>query len=87
LPNPDAGRARKKVVLEGDVPNPINPPAACNFHPRCPRFQEGRCDVETPPLDPIAGSHLVACHYPLERWPMDIAEQPVAQPQPVESTG
>ena len=38
----------KKFVLEGDVPNPINPPAACNFHPRCPRFHEGHCDVETP---------------------------------------
>jgi oligopeptide/dipeptide ABC transporter ATP-binding protein len=87
LPNPDAGRARKSVVLEGDVPNPINPPAACNFHPRCPRFHEGHCDVETPPLDPIANEHLVACHYPLERWPMDIAERPAARPQPVETTG
>ncbi len=51
LPNPETGRARKRVVLEGDVPNPINPPAACNFHPRCPRFHEGHCDVETPPLE------------------------------------
>ena len=55
------------------MPNPINPPAACNFHPRCPRFHEGHCDVETPPLDPIGPTtHFVACHYPLERWPMDI---------------
>jgi oligopeptide/dipeptide ABC transporter ATP-binding protein len=85
LPNPETGRARKSVVLEGDVPNPINPPAACNFHPRCPRFHQGHCDVETPPLDPIADEHFVACHYPLERWPMDIAQRPVAQAQPVES--
>ena len=73
-------------MLEGDVPNPINPPSACNFHPRCPRFQQGRCDVDTPPLAPIADDHLVACHYPLERWPMSIAEQP-ASVQPVESAG
>ena len=75
LPDPEAGRARKQVVLEGDVPNPINPPSACNFHPRCPRFHEGHCDVETPPLAPIARDHLVACHYPLERWPMDIGDR------------
>jgi oligopeptide/dipeptide ABC transporter ATP-binding protein len=86
IPNPEIGRARKGVVLEGDVPNPINPPSACNFHPRCPRFQAGHCDVDTPPLAPIADDHLVACHYPLERWPMSIAEPP-ASVQPVESAG
>jgi oligopeptide/dipeptide ABC transporter ATP-binding protein len=72
IPDPDRGRERKSVVLEGDVPSPINPPSACNFHPRCPRFHEGRCDVDTPPLDPVAQGHFVACHYPLERWPMDM---------------
>jgi oligopeptide/dipeptide ABC transporter ATP-binding protein len=89
LPNPDKGRARKQVVLEGDVPNPINPPAACNFHPRCPRFHEGHCDVETPPFESIAGTrdHFVACHYPLERWPMDLAERSATLTEPVESTG
>jgi len=73
IPNPERGRQRIRVVLEGDVPNPINPPAACNFHPRCPRFHEGHCDVETPELAPVASGHLAACHYPLERWPMDLA--------------
>jgi oligopeptide/dipeptide ABC transporter ATP-binding protein len=87
IASPDIGRARKQVVLEGDVPNPINPPVACNFHPRCPRFHEGHCDVETPPLAPIAYEHLVACHYPLERWPMNIAEGGHAAVQPVESAG
>ncbi|HEY7344154.1 MAG TPA: oligopeptide/dipeptide ABC transporter ATP-binding protein, partial [Gaiella sp.] len=89
IASPDIGRARKQVVLEGDVPNPINPPAACNFHPRCPRFQQGHCDVETPPLAPIAYDHLVACHYPLERWPMNIAERDAraADAEPVESAG
>ena len=47
---PTVGRQRRRIVLEGDVPNPINPPNACRFHPRCPRFVEGHCDVEEPEL-------------------------------------
>jgi oligopeptide/dipeptide ABC transporter ATP-binding protein len=75
IPDPALGRQRKRVVLEGDVPNPINPPSACWFHPRCPRFHEGHCDVETPELLPRGGpGHVAACHYPLERWPMSEAE-------------
>ena len=70
IPDPDLGRARKQVLLEGDVPNPINPPSACWFHPRCPRFHEGHCDVETPVLRGVGEEHYTACHYPLERWPM-----------------
>jgi oligopeptide/dipeptide ABC transporter ATP-binding protein len=70
IPDPEAGRQRRRIVLEGDVPSPINPPSACWFHPRCPRFREGHCDVETPPLYSFGDGHLAACHYPLERWPM-----------------
>ena len=71
IPDPALGRLRKRVVLEGDVPNPINPPSACHFHPRCPRFHEGHCDVNTPELRNVAGhGHTAACHYPLEKWPM-----------------
>src|SRR5436853_1339072 len=70
IPDPEAGRNRQPVVLEGDVPSPINPPSACWFHPRCPRFREGHCDVETPLLHSFGDGHLAACHYPLERWPM-----------------
>ncbi len=73
IPDPKLGRQRIQVALEGDVPNPINPPDACNFHPRCPRFHEGRCDVDTPALASVGRDHVVACHYPLERWPMDLA--------------
>ncbi len=65
VPNPELGRQRKHIVLEGDVPSPVNPPSACNFHPRCPRFHAGHCDVETPELDPKEGGNLAACHYPL----------------------
>jgi oligopeptide/dipeptide ABC transporter ATP-binding protein len=70
VPNPELGRQRKHIVLEGDVPNPINPPAACNFHPRCPRFRDGHCNVEEPELRPVVDGQLVKCHYPLEFWPM-----------------
>ena len=73
IPNPELGRQRVQVVLEGDVPNPINPPAACNFHPRCPRFREGHCDVETPPLEELSPGHLTACHYPLAHGALDLA--------------
>ena len=74
IPDPDLGRARTHIVLEGDVPNPINPPSACNFHPRCPRFREGHCDVEPPPLYSVGTGHVAACHYPLEHWPMGAEE-------------
>jgi peptide/nickel transport system ATP-binding protein/oligopeptide transport system ATP-binding protein len=71
IPNPREARSRQPVVLEGDVPSPINPPAACRFHPRCPRFQAGTCDTVEPPLEQReAGGSEVACHFPLETWPM-----------------
>jgi oligopeptide/dipeptide ABC transporter ATP-binding protein len=73
IADPTAGRARRQIVLTGDVPSPLNPPAACRFHPRCPRFVDGKCNVDEPELNPAAGGsdHRFACHFPLERWPMD----------------
>jgi oligopeptide/dipeptide ABC transporter ATP-binding protein len=65
---------RKRIVLTGDVPSPIAPPTACVFHPRCPRFHRGHCDVEEPLLRELAPHQAAACHYPLERWPMSDAE-------------
>jgi oligopeptide/dipeptide ABC transporter ATP-binding protein len=64
------GSSKQRIVLGGDVPSPVDPPAACVFHPRCPRFQAGHCDVETPGLQRFEGDHEAACHYPVERWPM-----------------
>ena len=83
IADPERGRARQPFVLEGDVPSPLNPPSACRFHPRCPRFQKGRCDVEEPALYPFGDGHVAACHYPLERWPLDADEFSKAGP-PVE---
>jgi oligopeptide/dipeptide ABC transporter ATP-binding protein len=72
IADPTAGRARKQIVLTGDVPSPLNPPAACRFHPRCPRFVDGKCNVDEPQLSPAPGNpdHQFSCHFPLERWPM-----------------
>ena len=69
-PNPKLARERRPIVLQGDVPNPINPPDGCRFHPRCPRSREGLCDVEEPQLREFAAGHAGACHLPLEHWPM-----------------
>ncbi|MGZ4339833.1 MAG: ABC transporter ATP-binding protein [Gaiellaceae bacterium] len=73
IADPELGRTRKQIILEGDVPSPLNPPAACRFHPRCPRFVQGKCDVDAPELV-RHGSHVAACHFPLERWPMSDEE-------------
>ena len=73
IADPEQGRSRKQIILEGDVPSPLNPPEACHFHPRCPRFVDGKCNVDTPELVQH-GSHLAACHFPLERWPMSEEE-------------
>ena len=69
------GQQRTRIVVGGDVPSAIDPPSGCVFHPRCPRFHEGHCDVSEPPLEPVPGDsgHVAACYYPLERWPMDEA--------------
>jgi peptide/nickel transport system ATP-binding protein len=72
IADPTLGRARKQIVLTGDVPSPLNPPEACRFHPRCPRFVDGKCNVDEPLLTRVSGAqeHEYACHFPLEHWPM-----------------
>jgi peptide/nickel transport system ATP-binding protein len=60
----DQAKARQRIVLQGDVPSPINPPSGCRFHPRC-RYATERCRVERPKLEPLADRRLVACHHPV----------------------
>jgi oligopeptide transport system ATP-binding protein len=60
VPNPDVERTRQRIVLAGDPPSPINPPAGCAFHPRCPHAIE-KCKAAIPPLLPAEGTRTVAC--------------------------
>jgi oligopeptide/dipeptide ABC transporter ATP-binding protein len=60
VPDPTVERRRQRIILEGDVPSPINPPSGCSFHPRCPKAF-GRCPQEAPVLTP-EGDHRVSCH-------------------------
>lgn len=66
IPVPDPERPRLRLLLEGDVPSPIDPPSGCSFHPRCPRMEKGLCDVEEPSLRELepGSHHRVACHHP-----------------------
>lgn len=59
VPDPRAERQRGRIILEGDVPSPIDPPAGCPFHPRCPKAFD-RCSHEVPQLKPVQG-HTVSC--------------------------
>jgi oligopeptide/dipeptide ABC transporter ATP-binding protein len=60
-PIPDPTLERKRIILQGEVPSPINPPPGCNFHTRCP-YKFEPCPVEIPPLLEIETNHWVACH-------------------------
>jgi peptide/nickel transport system ATP-binding protein len=66
VPSADLDRTnrRERIVLQGDVPSPINPPSGCRFHPRC-RYATERCKVERPKLAEIEPGRLVACHHPV----------------------
>jgi oligopeptide transport system ATP-binding protein len=65
IPDPELERKRKRIVLEGDVPSPLNPPSGCTFHPRCPLAQE-ICSKEVPPLKNYGKNgkdHYAACFF------------------------
>jgi ABC-type dipeptide/oligopeptide/nickel transport system ATPase component len=66
LPDPDSGSRRERILLTGDLPSPINPPAGCVFHTRCWKAEE-RCKVEVPLVREISVGHQIACHFPEER--------------------
>jgi oligopeptide transport system ATP-binding protein len=63
VPIPDPSLQRPgRIILKGDVPSPIDPPAGCRFHPRC-RYAEGICSQKEPPLSEIRERHWAACHF------------------------
>jgi oligopeptide/dipeptide ABC transporter ATP-binding protein len=63
VPDPEVEARRKRIILEGDVPSPVNPPPGCNFHPRCWKAQQ-ICREVTPLLEEKERDHYVACHFP-----------------------
>jgi oligopeptide/dipeptide ABC transporter ATP-binding protein len=65
IPDPVVERRRERVILQGDVASPINPPSGCRFRTRCPRAQT-HCAEEEPPLEAFGAEHLAACFYPLD---------------------
>ncbi len=62
IPDPRLEAGKRRIVLSGDPPSPIDPPSGCVFRTRCPRATE-RCAAETPPVEAVADGHLVACHH------------------------
>lgn len=71
-PEPDPARRRRRIVLRGDVPSPMNPPPGCRFHTRCPLAHD-RCRVEAPAAHAVAPGHTVACHlYDGRTEPVDV---------------
>lgn len=62
IPIPDPDAKRERIILQGDVPSPVNPPAGCRFHTRCP-FAEAICREKEPEFVDVGGGHHVACHF------------------------
>ena len=61
VPDPEKSKTRQRIVLEGDIPSPINPPSGCRFHTRCP-YATARCKEEVPEFRELAPNHWAACH-------------------------
>jgi oligopeptide transport system ATP-binding protein len=72
IPDPKRNAARERLVLQGDVPSPIDPPPGCSFHTRCPWATEV-CRTDEPALLEHAAAHVAACHHPRN------VEEPAAQ--------
>jgi peptide/nickel transport system ATP-binding protein/oligopeptide transport system ATP-binding protein len=60
IPIPDPTLKRERIILQGDVPSPLNPPKGCRFHPRCPVAMD-HCSVQEPPFIEVSQDHFVAC--------------------------
>ena len=76
VPDPIMERRRKRVILRGDVPSPVNPPSGCRFHTRCWLYERlgkpENCRTDDPPLRVLQGDHRAACHYAEEALKTDV---------------
>jgi oligopeptide/dipeptide ABC transporter ATP-binding protein len=76
VPDPVSERKRKRVILKGDVPSPVNPPPGCRFHTRCWLYERlgkpENCRTIDPPLEVLDGQHRAACHYAAEALKTDV---------------
>ena len=81
IPDPDLAAGRERIVLEGDVPSPIDPPSGCRFHPRC-RYATQVCSDVEPPLVDYGNGHLAACHHPLNVDQATLQDVSVARESP-----
>jgi len=91
IPVPDPERKRMRIILRGDVPSPVNPPAGCRFHPRCQLRQAlgnpERCAIEPPELEAIEATrpdHVAACHFQ-DRSLVGVARTPLPDDRPTGS--
>jgi oligopeptide/dipeptide ABC transporter ATP-binding protein len=66
IADPRLAAQKKRIILQGDVPSPIDPPSGCRFHPRCPRAQFPYCKEHDPDLYPFREGQVAACHFPLQ---------------------
>ncbi|MCB2147471.1 MAG: dipeptide ABC transporter ATP-binding protein [Deltaproteobacteria bacterium] len=82
VPMPDPRYKRQRIILSGDVPSPINPPAGCRFHPRCPRRMDV-CEQTAPIMREVGRQHVVACHLYTDgpEW------RPVPPGKPIKAAG
>jgi oligopeptide/dipeptide ABC transporter ATP-binding protein len=87
IPDPRENRARRRIVVGGEPPSPVDPPPGCVFNTRCPRARD-RCRTEIPQLTEYAGGHLAACHYPLsvDQAEIDGATRSDASPEAASTT-
>jgi peptide/nickel transport system ATP-binding protein len=65
VPKSEPDEVRQRIILQGEIPNPANPPTGCYFHPRC-RYVKDVCRVNTPPLEEVSPGHFAACHFAKE---------------------
>jgi oligopeptide transport system ATP-binding protein len=86
IPDPDLSDKRERIVLQGDVPSPINPPSGCRFHPRC-RYMTEICEQVEPPLVEYGNGHLAACHHPLNVDKETLARAEVSERHTPEAAG